>query len=201
MRPLFALVGLLAAAAAAQAGSDDSHRHKMTAVDADGDGVVTRDEAKGHPWLADKFDSIDANKDARLDKDELAAMRDAHRDQMQERGEERWKAADTDGNGSISRSEAEAAKSWVAGQFDKLDADKDGQLTRDEMMAARREGHEHVREHVVERFKTADVNSDGGIDLAEAQTGMPKLAEKFSTVDTNNDGKVTPEELRALRHH
>lgn len=197
MRPLFALVGLLAVAAATQAGSDDSQRHKMATVDADGDGVVTRDEAKAHPWLADKFDSIDANKDGGLDKNELATMRDTHRAELQARGEERWKAADTDGNGSISRAEAEAAKSWVAGQFDKLDADKDGQLTRDEMKAAREEGHEHMREHMVERFKTADANSDGGIDLAEAQTGMPKLAEKFSTVDTNNDGKVTPEELRA----
>jgi Ca2+-binding EF-hand superfamily protein len=201
MRPLFALGCLLAAAAAAQAGSDDSHRHGMAAVDADSDGVVTRDEAKAQPWLADKFDSVDANKDGRLDKSELDAMRDAHRAEMQARGEERWKAVDTDGNGSVSRAEAEASTSWVAGQFDKLDADKDGQLTRDEMKAARKEGHERMREHAVERFKTADTNGDGGIDLAEAQTGMPKLAEQFSTVDTNNDGKVTPEELKALRHH
>jgi Ca2+-binding EF-hand superfamily protein len=200
MRSLFALVGLLAAAAAAQAGSDESHRHRMAAVDPDGDGVVTRDEAKAHPWLADKFDSVDANKDGGLDKNELTAMHDAHRAEMQARGEERWKAADTDGNGSISRAEAEASKSWVAGQFDKLDADKDGQLTRDEMKAARKEGHERMREHAVERFRTADANGDGGIDLAEAQTGMPKLAEKFSTVDANNDGKVTPAELKALRH-
>ncbi len=52
----------------------------------------------------------------------------------------------------------------------------------------------------LERFKGADANSDGGIDLAEAQTGMPWLAEKFSTADTDNDGRVTPDEIKSLRH-
>ena len=58
-----------------------------------------------------------------------------------------------------------------------------------------------MREAAADRFKGADANGDGAIDLAEAQTGMPKLAEKFTTVDADNDGKVTPEELRSLRHH
>jgi Ca2+-binding EF-hand superfamily protein len=57
-----------------------------------------------------------------------------------------------------------------------------------------------MREHGVERFKAADANADGGIDLAEAQTAMPRLAEKFSTVDADNDGKVTADELRSLHH-
>jgi Ca2+-binding EF-hand superfamily protein len=55
-----------------------------------------------------------------------------------------------------------------------------------------------MRAHKVERFKAADVNGDGGIDLAEAQTGLPQLAEKFSTVDADNDGKVTVDELKSL---
>jgi Ca2+-binding EF-hand superfamily protein len=84
--------------------------------------------------------------------------------------------------------------------FDKLDANSDGQLTQDEMSAARKDFHEQKHAHGAERFKAADANSDGGLDLAEAQTAMPKLAEKFSTVDANNDGKITPDELRSLRH-
>jgi len=190
----------LFAAAAAQAGGIECQREKIAALDTDGDGAVSRDEAKSHEWLAGKFDSLDANKDGRLEKDEFAAHREAHHADMKARGEERWKAADTDGNGSLSLAEAQASSSWVGERFDKLDTDKNGALTREEMHAARKQGHEQMREHAVERFKAADANGDGGIDLAEAQTGMPKLAEKFSTVDADNDGKVTADELKSLRH-
>jgi Ca2+-binding EF-hand superfamily protein len=197
MRPLLVLISSLLAAAAAQAGGVDC-QHK--GLDTDGDGAVSRDEAKSHQWLAEKFDTVDANKDGRLDKSEFAAHHEAHHADKKARGEERWKAADTDGNGSLSLAEAQASSSWVGERFDKLDTDKSGSLTREEMHAARKHGHEQMREHAVERFKAADANGDGGIDLAEAQTGMPKLAEKFSAVDANNDGKVTAEELKSLRH-
>jgi Ca2+-binding EF-hand superfamily protein len=197
MRPLIALISLLAAAAA-QAGGAECNRQQIAAMDADGDGAVSRDEAKSHPWLAEKFDTVDANKDGRLGKDEFVAQREAHHADMKTRGEERWKASDTDGNGSLSRAEAEASSSWVGDRFDKLDANTDGELTREEMHAARKQGHEQMRAHKVERFKAADANGDGGIDLAEAQTGLPQLAEKFSTVDADNDGKVTVDELKSL---
>ena len=151
-----------------------------------------------HAWLAGKFDTVDANKDGRLDKDELVAQREAHHADMKARGDERWKTADTDGNGSLSLAEAEASSSWMGERFAKLDANADGELTREEMHAARKQGHEQMREHGVERFKAADANADGGIDLAEAQTAMPRLAEKFSTVDADNDGKVTADELKSL---
>jgi len=194
MRPLIAVISLLAAAAA-QAGGAECLRQR---IDADGDGAVSRDEAKSHAWLAGQFDTVDANKDGRLDKDELVAQREAHHADMKARGEERWKASDTDGNGSLSRTEAEASSSWAGERFAKLDANADGELTREEMHAARKQGHEQMRAHKVERFKAADANGDGGIDLAEAQTGLPQLAEKFSTVDADNDGKVTVDELKSL---
>jgi len=197
MRPLIALVSLLVAAAA-QAGGADCQREKIASLDADRDGAVSRDEAKSHPWLAGQFDSIDANKDGRLDKDELAAQRETHHADMRARGDERWKAADTDADGKLSLAEATASSSWVGERFAKLDTNSDGALTREEMSAARMQGHDRMRTHMVERFKAADANGDGGIDLAEAQTGLPQLAEKFSTADANNDGKVTPDELKSL---
>ena len=199
MRPLLVLVSSLLAAAAAQAGGIECERQSIAALDTDGDGAVTRDEAKSQAWLAEKFDGIDANKDGKLEKSELAAHREAHHADMKARGEERWKSADTDGNGSLSLAEAQASSSWVGERFDKLDADKNGALTREEVHAARKHGHDEMRAHAVERFKAADANHDGGIDLAEAQTSMPKLAEKFVTVDKDNDGKVTADELRSLR--
>jgi Ca2+-binding EF-hand superfamily protein len=200
MRPLIALASLTLFATAAQAGGGHERHKDMASLDADGDGAITREEAKSHPRLVEKFDAVDANKDGKLEKTELDAQREAHRAEWKARGEERWKSADTDGNGTLSRVEAEASMPWMSGSFEKLDGNADGQLTREEMRAGREHGHEGMREAAADRFKGADANGDGAIDLAEAQTGMPKLAEKFTTVDANNDGKVTPDELRSLRH-
>lgn len=64
---------------------------------------------------------------------------------MQERGAdkkgafiERFKRADKDGNGAISRAEAEQSIPLLARRFDGLDANKDGQITMDELAAARK---------------------------------------------------------------
>lgn len=51
--------------------------------------------------------------------------------------QERLKAADTNGDGLIDRSEAEAGLPRVAEHFDKLDADGDGKLSRDELQKMR----------------------------------------------------------------
>jgi Ca2+-binding EF-hand superfamily protein len=88
----------------------------------------------------------------------------------------------------------------MAEWFARLDKDNDGQLTPEEMQAARGEWREH-RDDLRDKFAAADKDGDHALDLAEAQVAFPKIAENFKTLDTNNDGKVTPEELRALRHH
>lgn len=52
------------------------------------------------------------------------------------RFDEQFKAADTDGDGALSRPEAERANmSRVVQNFERLDADKNGKVTRDEMRA------------------------------------------------------------------
>ena len=110
-----------------------------------------------------------------------------------------WKAADTDKDGKISRAEAEAASPRMAQGFARVDKDSDGQLTSEEMQAARSDWREH-RDDLRDQFVAADKDGDHALNLAEAQVAFPKIAENFGTLDTNNDGKVTPEELRALRH-
>ena len=55
---------------------------------------------------------------------------------------ERMKAADKDGDGAISKAEADAAgMKRLSANFDKLDTNKDGKLSRDEMKAARKAQH------------------------------------------------------------
>jgi EF hand len=50
-------------------------------------------------------------------------------------GAEKMRAADTNGDGLISRQEADASLPRVAKHFEEIDANKDGQLSREEMRA------------------------------------------------------------------
>lgn len=60
------------------------------------------------------------------------------RAERQARFEERFKRADLDGNGAISRAEAEKAMPRLVRRFDRLDANSDGQVTRAEFESARK---------------------------------------------------------------
>ncbi len=54
------------------------------------------------------------------------------------RQQERFKRADTDGNGALNREEAGKGSRALARHFDRIDANKDGQITNDEIQAARK---------------------------------------------------------------
>jgi len=64
-------------------------------------------------------------------------------------GGDRFKAADTNGDGKLSRSEAQAMP-WVAKHFDEIDTNHDGYITREELRAAR------------ERMRAAHAQRSGG---------------------------------------
>jgi Ca2+-binding EF-hand superfamily protein len=84
----------------------------------------------------------------------------------------------------------------LAGHFEQLDMDKDGQISADEMHGFRMAGPKAERKDLRMRFEAADTNADGALALAEAQAGMPWLAERFSAVDADNDGRITRGECR-----
>jgi Ca2+-binding EF-hand superfamily protein len=124
-----------------------------------------------------------------------APRADAPRDEMR---------ADTDGDGRVSRAEATAAASERSSDwFDKLDLNKDGYITPDEMKQARETRHDHMRaemkEKMEQRFNDADTNADGQLSLEEAQAKMPRLAERFAALDADKNGQLSKEELRAGR--
>jgi len=106
-------------------------------------------------------------------------------------GFERLRAADTDGNGLLSRAEA-AALPRIAEQFDAIDPNRDNQLSREELRAF----------HQAQRMQMAgDTDGDGKLSKAEA---LAKASERFDRLDANHDGFVTPEEMKAARagqHH
>ena len=124
------------------------------------------------------------------------------------RGEmvERLKQADADGNGLISRDEAKTLPR-LAKHFDEIDANRDGQLSKEELHAFHEKMHaQHAQERaqrMAEHWKKLDSDGDGRVSLAEAQANAPRLAQHFQQIDANGDGFITPEEMKAAHqgHH
>ena len=53
---------------------DNNPNELLDSLDSDGDGSVSREEAKRNPAIAAKFEQIDANKDGRLSREEIKAF-------------------------------------------------------------------------------------------------------------------------------
>lgn len=112
-----------------------------------------------------------------------------HDGQMRGQMEDKmFKAADTNGDGAISRAEFDASH---AKRFKEMDANNDGKITRDEMNAARKKMMEKFKNS---RFDEADANHDGALTREEAEK-MPMLSRNFDKVDADRDGKVTRAEM------
>jgi Ca2+-binding EF-hand superfamily protein len=102
---------------------------------------------------------------------------------------------DTDGDRLISLAEAQAGAPDLASRFSKIDANQDGLLSIDEVVAGRQVRDVLIRRPMQEDFSTADVNADGKLTRAEAQE-MPIVSDFFAEMDTNVDGHVTQDEIR-----
>lgn len=96
-------------------------------------------QARREKWCADNPDRCREMK-ARMEqrREQCKANPEKCRQEMQERREERFKRADTDGNGMLSRAEVEKGMPRLAHHFDRIDTNKDGQISREEFAAARK---------------------------------------------------------------
>jgi Ca2+-binding EF-hand superfamily protein len=110
---------------------------RFAAADADRDGMLSRGEVqRGLPRLAPRFAALDRNGDGYLSPEELRARAGTgkHRSDATEGGfAQHFRRADADGDGALTRAEAERALSRLVVKFDRIDADGDARLTPDEL--------------------------------------------------------------------
>lgn len=153
--------GAAFAAAQSDAAKDAPRMHAK--LDANGDGAIDKAEAAKVPRLAEKFDSLDKNKDGKLDASERP-QRDGMRHRRDGGMRDRFAGLDTDKDGRISK--AEAAKGPMADRFAEMDANKDGYLDK-----ADRELR--MKQHRDEWFAKADADKDGKLSRAEFDAAKP----------------------------
>jgi len=132
---LFSLFLLSSSLAFAHEGHEGGQHMGFTDMDRDGDGLISREEAAGNPRLSEHFDSIDVNKDGKLSRDEVKSSFRTMHEHGRQQFDEAFTKADSDSDGKLSLAEAQAGMPRLGNDFNELDANKDGYVTREEIKA------------------------------------------------------------------
>ena len=103
---------------------------------------------------------------------------------------ERFRQADSNGDGFISAEEARAAGRWFMQDFDSVDTDRSGTVTLFELAQALQR---RLRRWLSER-DTAAADRDGRLTEDEAAR-VPSIAEVFTAADRNKDRIVSRAEF------
>lgn len=145
---------------------------RFKGLDRNNDGTITRDEWRGNER---SFSVHDRNGDGVLAGAEVGEA-------LQAEGYDDFLDIDRDRNGRISRNEWR----WDRAEFDRMDNNHDGSLTRPEYMDATGDGPDS---HFI------DSHQSGPGSLTNAPTPLPEgLPERFSRLDRNGNGLISRDE-------
>ena len=97
---------------------------------------------------------------------------------------------DANGDGQITRDEVMPR---LIRRFDQADANSDGRVTKDEVKARIHKRLERKIEHIFARF---DANEDGEMTKPELEA---QIDVHFKRIDQNQDGVVSQDELKEFR--
>ena len=131
-----ALLAADPAATTASSGKPHGEGRWISQLDTNHDGAVSKEEATAAAQARiDKlFAKVDTNHDGLITQEELRAAAQARRAEAKAKAAARFKAADKNGDGFLSKDEA-AALPMLARHFDTLDTNKDGMLSPEEVEA------------------------------------------------------------------
>ncbi|MCU0910921.1 MAG: hypothetical protein MUE98_06110 [Rhodobacteraceae bacterium] len=107
-------------------------------------------------------------------------------------------AADADGDGQVTREEAQAVRQ---ARIAALDADGDGFVTEAELTGYHTgRAAERVAAMVSRQMQRLDADGDGRISGAEALAGGGGLSDAmFDRADADSDGAISADEMQAMR--
>ncbi|MEJ1158030.1 EF-hand domain-containing protein [Prosthecomicrobium sp. N25] len=108
----------------------------------------------------------------------------------EEKADRIMKRLDANKDGAVSRDEI-AAKAME--RFAKGDLNKDGRITKDEIDATMPKAKPEKRAKLFRRY---DANGDGAITQAEVEA---KIQKRMAKMDSDKDGKITRAEYIAFR--
>lgn len=177
--------------------SPEWRRRVFARIDADGDGFVSAAEREAS--LKRRFARLDGNGDGRISRAELDAARARQQKRRAARtGAESFRQADRDGDGKLSLEEVVAARARL---LRKMDADRDGRVTKDEFVKFTPPGEDKrpgffARQRRLRLFASFDRDRDGVL-TADEQAAV--VTSWFKKADVDRDGQLTASELSHTR--
>lgn len=166
---LAVLTALTAGSTFAATQSDATPKPQWASLDTNQDGAIDRAEAAAMPRLAERFDTLDKNKDGRLAQEEMPRRGDGKHGKRGERGGQHAMMArlDTDRDGRISLAEATVGEGKSAERFAKMDVNSDGFVDRaDHQLRAKQRNDAW--------FASTDTDNNGQLSRAEYDAGQAK---------------------------
>ena len=150
------------------------------------------------PQGAFSFETLDANKDGKITRDEIAAARKA-----------RTEGLDADKDGFLTAAEIAAFRlknekarieADAARMVERMDLNADGKIGADEMMAGHGAGLGSDPERFGRMFDRLDTDKDGAISKAEADAAHAKMRDRMME-RRGPDGKRGPHGDRGGKGH
>lgn len=104
-----------------------------------------------------------------------------------------FRVLDTNNSGKLSKAEVELKAPAILENFDQMDANHDGGLTKKEIKDALALSEKRRREFA-QSLEAADKDKNGRLTREEA-TALPNISANFDAIDSNHDGELVIKEI------